>query len=381
MVCLPLVSNVWRQTFAQVDRGRLAHNARMLKARLGPGVRMMAGVKADAYGHGAVEASRIFLSAGADALGVATLEEAVDLRAAGISADILVYGKFWTASAESALLHDVALTVYEAHELDVLAAAAGSGRRARVHVKLDTGMTRLGVRDEEEAVELIVRASGMAGVELEGVYTHFASADEPLSAGDDGRTAIQAGRLERVVMQARARGAHIPLVHAANSAALLRGARYHYDMVRPGIALYGYEPAPAWGIAHDLLPALSLRTQIVRIAEVAEGTPVSYGGTYVTGRTARIATLPVGYADGVPRSLSNVGSVRLEAGCAPIVGRVCMDQMMIDVTDLDVRQGDEVELYGGSGQCGSAQVAADQLGTITYELLCAISRRVPRVYA
>lgn len=341
---------------------------------------MMASVKADAYGHGAAEASRVFLSAGADALGVATLEEAIELRAAGISADILVYGKLWEKSASDALLQDVALTVYEGRELDVLSQAARAGRRARVHVKLDTGMTRLGVRDEDEAVELIVRAGSMPHVDLEGVYTHFASSDEPLTMDGDGRTATQADRLERVTMRARERGARIPLMHAANSAALLRDARYHYDMVRPGIALYGYEPAPSWGVAHDLLPALSWRTQIVRIAEVAVGTPVSYGGTYVTSRAERIATLPLGYADGVPRSWSNLGSVRLRSGCARIVGRICMDQMMIAVTDLDARVGDEVEVYGGSGPCGSAQVAADQLGTITYELLCAVSRRVPRLY-
>ncbi len=340
---------------------------------------MMASVKANAYGHGAVEASRAFLAGGADALGVATMEEAVGLREAGITADILVYGKLWSESALEALRHDVALTVYEMQELDALSGAAGSGRPARVHVKLDTGMTRLGVRDEGEAVALILRASRMPGVKLEGVYTHFAAADEAPMPGT-GRTSVQADQLERVVARARASGAQIPSVHAANSAALLRDARYHYDMVRPGIALYGYEPAPQWGISHGLLPALSWQTQIVRIAEVPAGTPVSYAGTYVTSRTERIATLPVGYADGVPRALSNLGAVRLRSGCAPIVGRVCMDQLMIAVTDLDARVGDQVEIYGAAGPCGSAQRAADQLDTITYELLCAISGRVPRLY-
>lgn len=367
---------------ARVRLDRLAHNVRVLQARLAPGVRMMASVKADAYGHGAVAVSYAALAAGVDQLGVATLEEALELRDAGITADILVYGALSGDAWVSAIRANVQVTIFDTPGLAGLTqAVCQTGISARAHVKVDTGMTRLGVRGTEAAVALLLQVAAAKDVTLAGVYTHFACADEPLTVA---QSVTEAQRLafDRVLTQARAAGVRIPLAHAANSAALLRGSQFHYDLVRPGIALYGYHPAPGWGSDEGLSPVLALTTQVVRVADVAAGTGVSYGHTYVAPQAERIATLPIGYADGIPRAWSGRGSLLVKGAGAPIAGRVCMDQTMIRCGDTAVEVGDRVIIYGEAGWGpGSLERAAKELETIPYELLCAISRRVPRVYA
>lgn len=370
-----------RDTFAHVRLDRLAHNVRVLKSRLAPNVRLMASVKADGYGHGAVPVSRAVLAAGADQLGVATLSEALALRDAGIASDILLYGALPARAYRTAVEARLQVTVFDEEGIRHLAEAARlAGLPGRAHVKIDTGMTRLGVRGAEAAAALLARVANTPSLVLEGAYTHFACADEPLDA-QDGETERQRERFERALAAARRAGVRIPVVHAANSAALLRGARYHYDMVRPGIALYGYHPAPSWCEDIGLEPVLSLHTRVVRVADVPAGTGVSYGHAYVTPAPERIATLPVGYADGIPRAWSNKGMMRVAGAAARIAGRVCMDQTMLACGSLAVSVGDLVTIYGEKGNApGSIERAATELDTIPYELLCAISGRVPRRY-
>lgn len=367
---------MWRATWAEVDLDRFTHNVGVIRRLIGSEVRLLAAVKAAAYGHGAVEISRAAVLAGADYLGVASYEEGVELRQAGIMAPILVFGAFTPAAAVPAIGRQLTATVSSAHEARALADAARAQKAvARVHVKTDTGMTRLGVRGAPATLSLLKAVSDMPGIMLEGLYTHYAAADEL----DGAFTDRQRQRFEEIVLQARRAGVVIPIVHAANSAGTLRGPEHHYDMVRPGIALYGYHPAPAWRQDIDLRPVLTLKTRIVRLADIEPGETVSYGYTYTAKQRVTIATLPVGYADGIPRALSNVGTVCVNGQPARIAGRVCMDQMMVEVPGHTVHVGDEVTVYGRSGDCGSLSAAALQLDTIPYELLCRISARVPRI--
>ena len=375
---------MWRETFAKVDLNRLAHNVRTLKSCVAPGVRLMATVKANAYGHGALPVSKAALKAGADQLGVATVEEAVYLREAGVGADILVYGALPHAAADTVVAHSIMQTVFSKEDCAALSAAAKKrGRQCRVHVKIDTGMNRLGVKEEKEVLDLFSRIGEDPALELVGAYTHFTSSDEPLGDLPASITEQQRERFLYLISLVKAKGIAIPILHASSSAGLLRDARYHFDMVRPGISLYGYHPSLHFSQDVDLQPVLSLETHVVRVHTILPGEAVSYGRTFIANKTERIATLPIGYADGVPRGLSNVGSVQIHGIKAPIVGRVCMDQMMVRVTHIpDVLVGDKAVLYGGHAGSGSSLAeAADLLDTISYELLCRISERVPRVYS
>ncbi len=373
---------MWRETWARVDLKRLATNVSELKSRLAPNVLMMATVKANAYGHGAVKVSRAALCAGADQLGVATVDEGVELRDHGIEAPVLMYGALPKNAVEAVILHDLMPTVGDLSEVALIGQIATKmGKACHIHVKLDTGMGRLGVRDVDAAKQLLKAAAQTPGVILEGAFTHFSSIDEPPGSDGDSYTELQRMRFEKMIFAAKAEGIKIPTVHAANSAGMLRDASYHYDMVRPGIALYGYHPARDWMEPADLLPVLSLHARVVRVADLPSGEGVSYGRTFVTKEPERIATLPIGYADGIPRGLSNVGHVCIKGKPAPIVGRVCMDQMMIKVTGMDVSVGDVAEIYGGArGSCSSLEAMAELQSTIPYELLCRISDRVPRIY-
>lgn len=375
-----LVRTVWRQTVALVHLERLQHNVRLLKAKLAAGVQMMATVKADGYGHGALEVSKAALSAGADRLGVATVEEAVALRQSGITAPVLVYGALPEQAAIAVLDYDIAVTVTGINDIRILADAAKRQRHSvRVHVKLDTGMGRLGIRSADEMLTVLSHISAYPLIELEGIFTHLSSADEMHHA--DGRvySEMQRRRFIEWVHVAKRAGYHVPIAHIANSAALLWGPEYHFDMVRPGIAMYGFHPAPAWNQDVDLQPVLELRTSITRIARMQAGEAVSYGRTYVTEKEEVIATVPVGYGDGIPRALTNRGYVEVNGAIAPIVGTICMDQLMINVTGFDAKVGDQVVIYSQLIESkASIQSHADLLDTIPYELLCRITSRVPR---
>jgi len=372
---------MWRQTWAEIDLGRLRHNLAVIQARVGRRVQIMASVKANAYGHGVVAVSRALLAAGTHALGVATVEEATELRAAGIVAPILCYGALPPDVEDVVARQEIAVTVMDTAEIERLARTAKSlGRVVHVHVKVDTGMGRLGVRGTANAVRVLQAAVTTPGVRLAGAYTHFSSADEPLSA-EHSETVRQADEFDAVIAQARHQGIPVSSVHAANSAAIFRGARFHYDLVRPGIALYGYHPLSVSEQDERLLPVLSLYTRVVRLAELPVGAGVSYGRTFVCERPEQIATLPIGYADGIARALSNIGRVAVKGHAAPIAGRICMDQMMVVATGHDLQVGERVQIYGdGEEGIASLAAAAHLVGSIPYELLCAISGRVPRIY-
>ena len=368
-----------RPTWVEVDLDAIAHNVETLQ-RLAAPAQLMAVVKADGYGHGAVMVARTALAHGARRLAVAVVEEGVHLRQSAIACPILVMG--WTPPWQYglALRYDLELTVSSEEEARALAEAARrEGRRVRVHLKVDTGMGRLGLRwDHPRLAEVAARIAGLGGLELVGVFTHLATADDP----DASLTEEQLARFGRIVATLDERGLRPLLRHAANSAALLRLPGARYDLVRPGIALYGLEPFRGAVAAFDLRPALAWKTRVALVKEVPAGTPISYGATFVTRRPSRIAVLPVGYADGLRRALSNRGQVLVGGRRVPIVGRVCMDQVMVDVTDAGpVAVGDEAVLIGRQGdEAITADEMAGWMDTIGYEVVTGIGRRVPRIY-
>lgn len=366
-----------RPTMAVVDLNALTHNYKEVLCRC-DGRKILAVVKAQAYGHGAVKVARHLLSLGADMLGVALVEEGKELRDAGIEAPILVMGSVFPDQAEEVARLGLSPAVYSLSVVRALSVAAVNlGVSVSVHVKVDTGMGRLGVLPES-ASAFIEEIKSLKGVELQGLMTHFADAD----LRDKQFCADQMDRFESLLKSLQARGIEIPLRHAANSAAVLDYRRALFTMVRPGIMLYGYNPLPADIPGPELHPVLSLTTRIAFLKKVPAGTTISYGRTYRTGRESLIATLPVGYADGYPRSLSNRGEAIVRGVRVPIAGRVCMDMCMLDVTGVpDVGEQDAVVLIGKEGRERiSADDIAEQTGTIAYEVLCGIGSRVPRLY-
>lgn len=369
----------FRDTVAAVDLDAIRHNVRQFRRHLPDSVRLMAVVKADAYGHGAVPVARAALAAGADCLAVAFLDEALELRAGGISAPILVLGYTPPRAVEEAVKNDVTLTVYSEEVVEALGRqAAREGRDVDVHVKVETGMGRLGLL-EEEFPSFLRRFIRFPHLRIKGVFTHFACADE----SDKGYTHFQHQRLLWFVDRLRETGMDVPLVHCSNSAAAIDLPEYAHALVRLGISMYGYYPSEEVNReVVQLKPALTLKTRIVRLKRPPEGTGISYGKTVTVDGSRWIATIPVGYADGLNRHLSNRGSALVRGRRVPIVGRICMDQAMLDVTEaMPVSVGDEVVLYGRQGdEMISVDEVARLLDTITYEVTCAVGWRVPRVY-
>jgi alanine racemase len=373
---LPASAGADRPTVARISLNALTHNFKEVMRRTG-GRKVLAVVKAHAYGHGAVPVSRHLLECGAHMLGVALVEEGRELREAGIDAPILVMGPVFPEQADAV----VAWCLTPALSNSKVARALADSARKRslpiaVHVKIDTGMSRTGV-SPEAAPDLIQELMALEGIVVEGLMTHFADAD----LRDKAFAAQQMGRFETLLGVLADRDITIPLRHAANSAAILDYQRALFTMVRPGLMLYGYDPVEGTASGVDLQPVLSLVTKIFLLKRLPAGTPVSYGRTFVTRRESLIATIPIGYADGYSRSLSNNSEALIRGGRVPVAGRVCMDMTMLDVTDVPgVREGDEVVLIGPSG--GERITAADlaaKSGTIPYEVLCGISSRVPRV--
>jgi alanine racemase len=372
-------SHMIRPVWAEIDLDTLAHNIREAR-RVTPGSsRIMAAVKADGYGHGAVEASKVFLENGADRLATATLGEAIQLRRHRVEAPILVLGYVPEYLYPLLLEHDVSASVYRlGHAAALSAATLEAGREAVVHVKVDTGMGRLGFR-VDEATDAVMEIDSLPGVGVEGVFTHFAVSDE----ADKTYTRRQFEKYMQVIVELGDRGFDVPVKHVSNSAAVIDLPEYSLDMVRPGIMLYGLYPSPH--VNHkrvDLRPAMTLKTKVSHVKTVPPGTRLSYGLTHSTEWVSRIATLPVGYADGYSRGLSNVGEVTIDGRRAQIVGRVCMDQCMVDVTDTGrIKVGDTVTLFGdGSDGAPTVEEVAGWLGTIVDEVTCGVGRRVPRVY-
>ena len=370
------VTTMDRPTWLEVDLQAIATNAQAIKTLVGPRVRVMATLKADAYGHGAVRVARTVLQHGVDSFAVATLGEAAALQGAGIDAPILILGYTPPWQVRDAIRRNLRITVFDADVARELGAAAQELQQdAIVHVKVDTGMARLGLQPDE-VLPFLQLLHALPGVTIEGLFTHFATAD----SADQRFAHEQLRRFTRVVDEATQLGLRPPLVHAANSAAILRLPEAHFDLVRPGLALYGLAPSSETPLPAAFRPALSFKTEIAQVKQLPSGTPISYGGTFVTQRPSVIATIPVGYADGFRRSPS-WHEVLVHGQRASVVGRVAMDYAMLDVTDVpDVRAGDEVVLIGSqSGQHITADEVAAWLGTINYEVVAAILPRVPRV--
>lgn len=369
-----------RPTWVEIDLSAIGNNTRRIKALVGPHVRVLISLKADAYGHGALKVARTTLHNGASMLGVATVSEATPLREAGITAPILVFGYVPLWQMREAVRLGVTVTLYTIEAAQALSrAAVALGKNVTVHVKVDTGMSRLGIRAEQldEIVLLVRTITTLPGLMLEGLYTHFAMAD----ARDTTHAHLQLARFQSVLQTLAAHSLRPPLIHAANSAATLSMPEARFDMVRPGIAIYGMDPSAEVRLPEGFRPALAFKTQVAQVKLVPAGECVSYGCTYVTERPTLVATLPVGYADGFRRAPRNWESVLIHGQEAPILGRVCMDQCMVDVTHIpQTRIGDEVVLIGQQGNVTlSAEQVAERLGTINYEVVAEILARVPKV--
>jgi len=367
-----------RPTWVELDLEAIAHNCERLAELAGPGVEVMVVLKADAYGHGAVRIAHTVLAHGARRLAVACLGEAVALRQAGIDAPILIPGYIPPWQARAALLHNVTCAAFAEEVVRALSNAAQDLRAtARLHLKVDTGMGRLGLFPGD-VLPFMRQVGHLPGIVWEGILTHFPAADDP---ADDAYTEGQVQRFAALLDELAAAGYTFPLVHAANSAGLARFPNARFNLVRPGIALYGLAPGPAVSLPAGFRPALRFKTTVAQVKTFPAGASISYGRTYRTAHEQHIAVLPVGYADGFRRAPQHWGEVLVRGRRAPIVGRVCMDYTMVDVTAIPgVRAGDEVVLIGRQGDDEiTVEQAAAQLGTINYEVVSQLLARVPRL--
>ncbi len=366
-----------QQTIAKVDLSAIAFNLQGIKCKVGP-AKIMAVVKANAYGHGSLTISRTALEQGCSYLAVARVDEAIELRKAGIEAPILVFGGFSHDDTFFIPRFDIEATVFDEAGLRRLAAAAKqAGRPVRVHVKIDTGMGRLGV-DWQQAWPFIRQLLKYKELPLQGLYSHFATADSL----DKSYAELQLERFKICINQLAAEGIQVPIKHIANSGAILDMPDSYFDMVRPGIMMYGYYPTRETTESVALRPAMTLQTQVAQVKTIERGESVSYGRLFIAKEKTRIATLPVGYADGYNRLLTNCGEVLINGKKFPLVGRVCMDLIMADVSsDPDISSGDEAVLFGEqAGEWITVDSICEKLHTIPYEITCWVAKRVPRVY-
>jgi len=360
------------RTFAEVNLSNILHNIREIKKQLKPGVKFMAVVKADAYGHGAVAVSRA-IERDVDYLSVATISEALELKREKIKAPIIILSEVPVSQAEVIVRHQLIQTVYTQKLAKALSwAAKKMNKRAHIHIKVDTGMGRVGVM-AEQLPKLFDQISKLPNLKIEGIYTHLAKAESR-----NGFTTRQLKIFRAALSNIDTKGI---ILHAANSAAALYHQESHMGMVRIGLAMYGLYPTGGSRRVIELRPALEFKTRVVYVKSVPKGTPISYGCAYRTKKKTLIATLPVGYADGLPRALSNKGSILIRGRRYPIVGRVCMDMTLVDADGSSVFDGDEAVLIGRQGK-GSISVdeVAKLADTINYEIVCGIGKRVPRVY-
>ena len=364
-----------RPTRILVDLDAITHNLGAIRKRVG--VPVMGIVKAEAYGHGLVPVARHLQAQGVDQLGVAFLEEGIALREAGITLPILVLGGIFGPQAADLIAHDLEVTVSSLDKLRQVEAAAGSlGRKAIVHLKVDTGMERIGVHSYSCAA-LIEAAVASQWCTIKGIYSHLACSDDPSSP----MTALQVERFAEACAHFERLGAPMPLRHMANSGGVLHFPETWLDMVRPGIVLYGVLPDPASQRSMDLRPALSLVSQVVYFKVVRAGNPVSYGATWAPAADTRVVTVPIGYGDGWPRALSSRGQVLVRGHRYPVVGRICMDQFMVDIGCDSAWNEDEVVLVGTSGaETITVEDVALAAGTIGYEILTGLNGRIPRAY-
>lgn len=365
---------------AEIDLDAIAFNIQNIRNKVPQDTMVMGVVKADAYGHGAVEVSNTLLENGVDWLAIAAVDEAVRLRRNGVVTPILILGATPPGRLKDIVKYEVAQTIFSVKDAALLQKVAEeAGKKAKIHVKIDTGMGRLGFLPCKESVEEIAAIAEMKNIELNGLFTHFAKSD----TFDQSFTVLQAERFSGMAEALKKRGISIPILHCANSAAIMEYGGLHFNMVRPGIVMYGLYPSHE--VQRELLPlkpAMRLISRIGFIKTLPAGVPVGYGCTYITDRESVIATIPAGYGDGYLRGMQKGGRVLICGKYAPIIGRICMDQFMADVTDIpEAYEGAEVVLMGKQG---GAEITAEEiagiLGTISYEVVCLISRRVPRIY-
>ena len=371
---------VYRPTWLEINLSHIAHNFRAAKAYAEEDVIAAAVVKANAYGHGAVEVSRACVEAGAGYLVVATMGEALELREAGFQVPILILG--WTPEEnfEQAIEHDICVALYDAGEAEKLnAKALAMGKNALGHLKIATGMSRLGMQADESGLQTAEAILKMEGITIKGMFTHFSKADE----ADKTFANLQIERFNRFTEELEKRtGVHIALRHMGASAGVMDMPDGHYNMIRPGIMLYGYQPSDELHHVADLKPALTWKARLGRGVMLPAGRRIGYNGTYELKRDTLVATIPVGYADGYNRLLGNRGYVICQGKKLPIIGKICMDYFMVDATELpDLKAGDEVILLGeDQGVSITVPEMAKMLNTIEHEITCDISLRVPRIY-
>ncbi|TCK92882.1 alanine racemase [Natranaerovirga hydrolytica] len=367
------------RVYAQVDMDSIVHNLKEINKIKDSKSELMAIIKADGYGHGAIPVSKVLLNNGADRLGVALAEEGIALRKNNIKAPILILGFTPENQILELLKYDLTQTVFKIEMAEMLSKMAKRhSLTAKIHIKVDTGMGRIGFEPDDESIKAIKHIKSLPNLEIEGIFTHFSRADEI----DPQYTDQQIYQFENFINTLEDDGIKIPIKHASNSAGLLKFKNAHYELTRVGIAVYGLYPSKDLNNTIHLKPSLSLKSHIIFLKKVKGGTPISYGGTYIASQDSVIATIPVGYGDGYPRALSSKGRVLINGEHAPIVGRICMDQLMVDVTHIKgVQDGDEVVLIGTQK---NAQITVDEIAhltdTINYEILCGLGKRIPRVY-
>jgi len=368
-----------RPVWVDINLDNLAHNMREVKRITSPKSLISAVIKADGYGHGALYIAQTLLDNGADRFAVATLSEAIQLKKAFKTTEIMVLGYTPNELIDGAIENGIIQTVYSYAQAEFFSQRAGSLEKTlKLHVKLDTGMRRIGMAISDETVDDLIKMSHLPNIEIEGIFTHFAVADEI----DKTFTIKQVARFKSIIDAIEAKGLIIPIKHVSNSAAIIDCPEYNFDMVRAGIMLYGLYPSPDVNKgAVDLREAMSLKANIAHVKTVCAGEGVSYGHKYITTSDTQIATIPIGYADGFTRGLTFKAKGIVKGHIKPIVGRICMDQCMIEVDNLEVKVGDTITLFGAAdGNCIRIDDYAEMLGTINYEIVCMMGKRIPRRY-
>ncbi len=369
----------YRRIYAKIDLDALEHNFSLIESKIPDGVGIIPVIKADAYGHGAVEVARL-LEGRCSLFGVAVIDEAIELRHAGITTPILILGYSSPEQYASAVENDITLTVFNAGDAGVLSnVAASAGKCARVHIAVDTGMSRIGFQVTDSDADEAAKIFQLPNIEVEGLFSHYATADE----ADRSHAHIQREKFDTFAKLLRDRGCTPKMLHLDNSAGIMDSAFPCYDAVRAGIILYGLYPSDeVEKEGFPLMPVMELITHVSHVKMLPAGVGISYGRTYITDSPTTVATIPVGYADGYHRSLSNRGSVIIHGKRCPIIGRICMDQMMVDVTTAgDVCVGDKVTLIGrDEDEFIPVEEVADLAYSFNYEFVCNIGRRVPKAY-
>ena len=366
------------RVYAEINLDAMCSNVSQALERMKP-AKLMAIIKTDAYGHGAVRSAKALDEIGVYAFGVATPGEALELRRAEIKNPILILGYVFEEYFDRMIENDIDLALFDLNTAKLLNSHAEKlGKKARVHIKADTGMGRIGFQPCDESAEIIKEIAALNNIEIDGMFTHFACADSK----DKASVNRQIERFTNFVAKVKSEGVSLPIVHCYNSASIVDFDKPLFDMVRCGIITYGLEPSDEVSKTNiKLQKVMSINSHVAYVKKVGAGFTVSYGSTYVTDKETEIATIPVGYGDGYPRTISNKGMVLIGGHFAKIIGRVCMDQFMVDVTGLGVSRGDEVILMGSDGENSiTAEEIGDLSGRFNYELVCDINKRVPRVY-